>query len=55
MDSDSKRRAKAAQEFLKVKKCDILQWLRQSPDMFLVIKYKNGGRKTHKEQLKEQQ
>lgn len=55
MDSDSKRRAKAAQEFLEVKKCDILQWLRQSPDMVLVIKYRNGGRKTHKEQLKEQQ
>lgn len=55
MDSESKYRAKAAQEFLKVKKCEIPQWLRQSPDMFLVIKYKNGGRKTHKEQQKEQQ
>lgn len=33
MDNDPKHTAKASYEFLKVKKQDILQWPRQSPDL----------------------
>ncbi len=33
MDDDLKHTAKATQEFLKIKKWNILQWLSQSPDL----------------------
>ncbi len=33
MDDDPKHTAKATQEFLKVKKCNTLQWPSQSPDL----------------------
>ncbi len=33
MNDDPKQTAKATQEFLKVKKCNILQWQSQSPDL----------------------
>ncbi len=52
---NTKHTAKATQEFLKVKKWNILQWPSQSPDLnpiehgFHLLKTKWEGRKTHKQ------
>ncbi len=59
MDDDPKHTAKATQEFLKVKKWNILQWPSQSPDLnptehaFYLLKPKlKAERPTNKQQLK---
>ncbi len=59
MDNDPKHTAKATQEFLKVKKWNILQWPSQSPDFnqiehaFHLLKKKlKADRPTKKQQLK---
>ncbi len=58
MDDDPKHTAKATQEFLKVKKWNILQWPRQSPDLnpiehaFHLLQTKlKAERPTNKQQL----
>ncbi len=58
-DNDPKHKAKASQQFLKVKKWNILQWPNQSPDFnpiehaFHLLKTKlKAERPTNKQQLK---
>ncbi|CAJ0965354.1 unnamed protein product [Ranitomeya imitator] len=59
MDNDPKHNAKATQEFIKAKKCNILEWPSQSPDLnpiehaFHLLKTKlHTERPTNKQQLK---
>ncbi|KAG2464610.1 TCB1 transposase, partial [Polypterus senegalus] len=59
MDNDPKHTAKATQEFIKAKKCKILEWPSQSPDLnpiehaFHLLKTKlQTERPTNKQQLK---
>ncbi len=58
MDDDPKHTAKATQEFLKVKKLNILQWPSQSPDFkpiehaFHLLKTKLKAERPTNKQLK---